>query len=174
MPSTLQKGLVIRDHMTYKRSRIEITCLDLFFKYTEGTNISSKCKSRLTWINLLKIIKNWNAIIILIFQFFSCVQYLLLVIRCENTAPVSWYVNRCFSPINRIFFMTKRNLKESMLRILGGGGISINIEFVKNAMRRLASTLVGTSIADSLIVKSKWSRSICKHNINSIKYQSDI
>ena len=116
---------------------------------------------KFTWINLLKIIKNWNAIIILIFQFFSCVQYLLLVIRCENTAPVSWYVNRCFSPINRIFFMTKRNLKDSMLRILGGGGIFIHNEFVKNKMRRLASTLVGTSNADSFMVKSKWSRLIC-------------
>jgi len=50
---------------------------------------------------------------------------------------------------------TEGYLNESILRTLGALGISINKEFVKNAMRRRASKFTGTSIADSLTVSSK-------------------
>ena len=50
---------------------------------------------------------------------------------------------------------TEGYLNESILRTLGALGISINKEFVKNAMRRHASKFTGTSIVDSLTVSSK-------------------
>uniref|UniRef100_A0A2P2P9B8 Uncharacterized protein n=1 Tax=Rhizophora mucronata TaxID=61149 RepID=A0A2P2P9B8_RHIMU len=41
-----------------------------------------------------------------------------------------------------------------MSRTLGAGGIFINKEFAKKVIRRRASRLEGTFIADSLVVKS--------------------
>lgn len=51
--------------------------------------------------------------------------------------------------------------KESMLRILGASGISMNNEFEKNVRRLRASKFDGTSIADSLTVSKRWSLLIC-------------
>lgn len=45
--------------------------------------------------------------------------------------------------------------KESILRTLGAGGISINNEFEKKEIRLLASKLDGTSMADSFVVSNK-------------------
>jgi|InoplaM3SPM_1038593.scaffolds.fasta_scaffold200487_1 hypothetical protein len=45
--------------------------------------------------------------------------------------------------------------KESMLRILGAGGMSMNSEFEKKVRRLRASKLDGTSIADSLTVSKR-------------------
>ena len=44
--------------------------------------------------------------------------------------------------------------KESILRTLGAGGMSINNELEKKEMRLLASKLDGTSIADSLSISN--------------------
>jgi hypothetical protein len=63
-------------------------------------------------------------------------------------------------------YMVNNNLKDSISWILGGRGICIKREFVKKVMRRLASRLDGTSTKDSSVVKSKWSRLICKRFIN--------
>lgn len=57
--------------------------------------------------------------------------------------------------ISNRWFSQKTYEKESILRTLGAEGMSINNEFEKNEMRRLASKLVGTSIADSLTVSNK-------------------
>lgn len=46
-------------------------------------------------------------------------------------------------------------VKESMLRILGASGISMNREFEKKVRRLRASKLAGTSIADSLTVSKR-------------------
>lgn len=45
--------------------------------------------------------------------------------------------------------------KESMLRILGASGISMNREFEKKVRRLRASKFDGTSIADSLTVSKR-------------------
>jgi hypothetical protein len=45
--------------------------------------------------------------------------------------------------------------KANMFRTFGALGISINKEFAKNDIRRLASRLVGTSIADSFTVNRR-------------------
>jgi hypothetical protein len=50
---------------------------------------------------------------------------------------------------------TVLNLNESILRTRGARGISMNNEFVKNAILLRTSLFVGTSIADSFTVKSK-------------------
>lgn len=42
-----------------------------------------------------------------------------------------------------------------MFLTLGAGGMSINNEFAKNEIRRLASKFDGTSIADSFSVSSR-------------------
>ena len=59
--------------------------------------------------------------------------------------------------VQRILMFSRTDLKESILRTFGAGGIIINKEFVKNVIRRRASKFVGTFMADSLTVKSKWS-----------------
>lgn len=46
-------------------------------------------------------------------------------------------------------------MKENIFRDVGAHGISINKEFVKNAIRLHASRFIGTSIADSFIVKKQ-------------------
>lgn len=56
----------------------------------------------------------------------------------------------------------ENNLNESILRTLGARGMSMNREFVKNAILRRASRLVGTSIADSFTVKRRCKRLICR------------
>jgi hypothetical protein len=50
---------------------------------------------------------------------------------------------------------TVLNLNESILRTRGARGISMNNEFVKNAILLRTSLFVGTSIADSFTVKSR-------------------
>jgi hexokinase len=56
----------------------------------------------------------------------------------------------------------ENNLNESILRTLGARGMSMNREFVKNAILRRASRFVGTSIADSFTVKRRCKRLICR------------
>lgn len=77
-----------------------------------------------------------------------------------------------------IVHLTKHELylNESILRTGGARGISMNKEFVKNDILRRASRLVGTSMADSLTVKSKYRRLIynkCKHNKRVICCRKD-
>lgn len=48
-----------------------------------------------------------------------------------------------------------QNLNESILRTRGARGISMNNEFVKNAILLRTSLFVGTSMADSLTVRSR-------------------
>lgn len=50
---------------------------------------------------------------------------------------------------------TLLNLNESILRMRGARGISMNNELVKNAILLRTSLLVGTSMADSFTVKSR-------------------
>lgn len=59
--------------------------------------------------------------------------------------------------VQRILIFSRTDLKENILRTFGAGGIIINKEFVKKVIRRRASKFIGTFIADSLTVKSKWS-----------------
>lgn len=65
--------------------------------------------------------------------------------------------------------------KESMFRTFGASGIFIKSELLKKEMRLLASRLVGTSIADSLTVRSKYSLLIwiSKTNNNYLIYRLD-
>lgn len=58
-------------------------------------------------------------------------------------------------------FKMKTDLNESMLRTLGALGMIINNEFAKKVIRRRASKFMGTLIADSFTVKSKWSLTTC-------------
>lgn len=57
-----------------------------------------------------------------------------------------------------------------MLRTLGADGISINNEFVKNVILLRASRFKGTSLADSLTVRSRWRRLILKVKAQKIKH----
>ena len=54
-----------------------------------------------------------------------------------------------------IYGKYKSDLNESILRTRGARGISMNNEFVKNAILLRASRFVGTSRADSFTVKSR-------------------
>lgn len=54
-----------------------------------------------------------------------------------------------------------------MLRTFGARGMSINSEFEKKEIRLLASKLEGTSMADSFVVSSKWSRLIFPKQIEN-------
>lgn len=56
---------------------------------------------------------------------------------------------------------------ESILRTFGASGMSINSEFEKKEIRLLASKLEGTSMADSFVVSSKWSRLIFPKQIEN-------
>jgi hypothetical protein len=58
--------------------------------------------------------------------------------------------------------LCENNLNESILRTLGARGMSMNREFVKNAILRRASRFVGTSIADSFTVNRRCKRLICR------------
>lgn len=58
--------------------------------------------------------------------------------------------------------------KESILRILGAEGMSINKELEKKEMRLLASRFDGTSIADSFTVSNKYNLLICAKKISEL------
>lgn len=55
--------------------------------------------------------------------------------------------------------------KESIFLTLGASGMSMNKEFEKKDILRLASKLDGTSIADSFSVSNRWSLFICKRQM---------
>lgn len=59
--------------------------------------------------------------------------------------------------MSRSYDLKWTNLKESIARTVGAFGIFMYKEFAKNVMRRRASKFIGTFIADSLTVRSKWS-----------------
>lgn len=68
-----------------------------------------------------------------------------------------------------------------MSRTFGAFGMFMNKEFAKKVIRRRASKFQGTFMADSLVVKSKWSlltygRSIKQQEIKDVyvKSQHDI
>lgn len=61
-------------------------------------------------------------------------------------------VEKCSKPI---YIKHKSDLNESILRTRGARGMSMNNEFVKNAILLRASRFVGTSRADSFTVNSR-------------------
>lgn len=77
-------------------------------------------------------------------------------------------------------FMMGTDLKDSMLRTFGALGMIINKELAKKVMRRRASKFIGTLIADSFTVKSKWSLTTCinkygtngRHKMSEVWYAS--
>lgn len=77
----------------------------------------------------------------------------------EKIDSSNWYHPRSIDSIkNGDNWITY--LKESIFLTRGARGISINSEFEKKAILLRASRFMGTSIADSFTVKSKWRRLI--------------
>jgi predicted acyltransferase len=58
-----------------------------------------------------------------------------------------------------------------MSRTFGAFGMFINKEFAKKVIRRRASKFDGTFMADSFVVKSKWSLRTYREMLNNIKIE---